>query len=379
MEANKRYQNIVNILPKDMEHSGQLQRYLVENSANMWAFLFPLAYNKREKIKIKKFEQGQQILEKELGIIPFSGRFWRYMDYYLSYLYFVFRYLRRKDKWIVITGFPIFLVGSTVLRWIKNLQHVYWLHDYFAPGKGLLIRVFNFLVEHYNKRLNYVLYISPKIAQKYDIYGDSGKYRGIVPSGIKKMHSKPDSSPDGVTVCGFIGILRQAQGIELLFEFLKQNPGVSLEIMGDGYAYDYYRDMSRQMGIESRVIWHGRVLDEQKMKEITTHWDIGFAPYQTEGENYSFYGDPSKIKFYFSYGLPVITTFPNQDIKDFGAGELIDYELDALSAAVDQIMGNYPSYIKGVEAISRHLDYTFHYGEKLAFLTEIHTKKAPIG
>jgi hypothetical protein len=364
-----RYQNMVLILPKDMENVGQVKQYFQKTSNQMWVFLFSLGY-KNEKILIKKYVQGKKVFSSEQGKFIPKNLLFKYFAYYFIFLNFVFQHLKRKEQWIIITQFPLFCIGNKILSQTKNLKYVYWIHDHFLAD-SLLMKIFNTLVSLYNKRLPHVLYLSARLNKIYNQHPGKHQHRDLVPLGIAPLATKFPHTQTKIITLGFIGIIRKMQGLDLVFELLKHHAHYRLEIIGEGYDFDYYQKLSQRNNINHQIIWHKTVVDPQKINFITRRWDIGLAPYEGNKKNYTYYGDPAKIKIYFSYGLPVITTKLvniEDDIKKLQAGEVIDYNYQAISIAIMQIINNYSQYLAGVKKIVQKYDYQQLYSQKFRFL-----------
>ena len=247
---------------------------------------------------------------------------------------------------------------------------VFWIGDFFPSYKGAM-KIYNWLVNHYNKNLHYVLYVSPPIQNIYlnSLSKDElkGKYRELVPFGFNQELIKK-SAPKKLKL-GFIGVLRKMQGLDLVFEFLsKSKSDISIDSVGQGQHLDYYKRIVKNMKLTKKVKFYGHVED---ISPIAANWDIGVALYENTEDNYSIYCEPTKIKNYLSLGLPVITTkaiYLHKEITKFHAGEVVEENVDSLSLAVQKIVSHYESYLKGVAAIGRKYEYENWYDRKFKFL-----------
>jgi glycosyltransferase involved in cell wall biosynthesis len=167
---------------------------------------------------------------------------------------------------------------------------------------------------------------------------------------------------------GFIGIIRNQQGLELAFSYLALQKNVSLDVVGSGYWLPYYKKLAHKMNIESKVTFYGSV---ENVAPIFKKWDIGIALYEDSDCNLSKYCEPTKLKNYLSYGLPVITTnttYFSKEIKESGVGIVVDENTDSLGLAVKDIILNYSKYQQRAGELLKKYEYTSWYNKKFAFM-----------
>jgi glycosyltransferase involved in cell wall biosynthesis len=103
--------------------------------------------------------------------------------------------------------------------------------------------------------------------------------------------------------------------------------------------------------------------------EIIKNTNIGIAPYKPEPGNVSYYGDPSKIKNYLSFGLPVITTNVfefSEIIRTSGAGEIIPYKLEPFLNSIQKIISNYGQYSVLARSLAQKYYYAKYYDKMFA-------------
>ena len=108
---------------------------------------------------------------------------------------------------------------------------------------------------------------------------------------------------------GFVGPQHCVQEVlEGLATVGREFPQVKLSVIGhfdptrNGYHQDLERSV-RELGLTSRVTWHGRVEDEAAVSRLLTVADIGVVPYREGvGENNTAFAAMA------SHGLPIVTT-----------------------------------------------------------------------
>ncbi len=107
---------------------------------------------------------------------------------------------------------------------------------------------------------------------------------------------------------GFSGSLKSWHGMELLIEVLpeliEQIPKVKTVIIGDGPMGESLRQLTRQLGVDDRVVFTGRV-EHEAIGSYLAALDVAVAPYRKRTD---FYFSPIKIFEYMAAGVPIVTT-----------------------------------------------------------------------
>lgn len=100
------------------------------------------------------------------------------------------------------------------------------------------------------------------------------------------------------------GRQERGKGTDLLIQTLpilqRTFPNMSLEVVGDGAALPHFRSLAREMGVEDKVHFHGRVTHGQVI-QLLRQSDLFCFPTQSEGF-------PKAVLEALACGLPVITT-----------------------------------------------------------------------
>lgn len=362
-----KYKNIFYCANVPGKNAGNRRDYFIKNTENLVTFHYQLGYSK-ENSYLESFHNGKLIYRKEFGYYKGSSALIKNGLYYLLFLY-ILLFKSKRNSFVIVTT-PIYCLLNTLFGVVKKARIVYWIEDYFPPSDNLYMKIYNYLVNYYNERLKFVLYISPPVAK---IYSSSrrknNKIIKIVSLGIKPLRIHKAYTSKKIKV-GFIGIIRKEQGLDLAFKFLKENINVQLEIVGEGYDSNYYKAMAKKLGISKKVVFYGFVVDPSS---IVKGWNIGIALYQNSKQNFSIYSEPSKIKNYLSFGLPVITTkatYFYDELEEYNAGIAIEENTKALAKATLSISSNYIKYSDGVKKIQKKYEYSGWYSKKFDFLLE---------
>jgi|WetSurMetagenome_2_1015567.scaffolds.fasta_scaffold57058_1 glycosyltransferase involved in cell wall biosynthesis len=366
-----RYKNILLVNAEPVKNFGNIKYYLIKNTDNLITFHYSPGYSNQYSY-FEKYSKGKLEYRRELNIYKGSNNLIKYIFYYIYYNYIIFKFLNR-NAYIVNLSNPLFCIFNFFPKLIRNVQLVLIIGDYF-PANSFLMKIYDLLVDYYNRSLKYVLYLSPPIQKvysgKYNIKSKTDKIRKLVTLGIKMSYKHNRLSKVGGRdfALGFIGIIREQQGLDLAFEFLKINNDCRLEIIGKGYRMEYYQKLAKKLNIANKVKFYGFV---DKPEDIFSKWDAGIALYENKVSNLSRYCEPTKIKDYLSYGLPVITTsttYFHKEIEHYKAGLVIKENVASLRKAVDEIKNNYSEYVSGVDKIVSDYEYSKWYEKRFEFL-----------
>lgn len=347
---------------KDM---GGVKQYFIKNSDFFVTFHFFLGFS-TDAPYMEKYQGGKKIYERKFSFYKGKNKL---IQNILNYLYFSFILIRhvKRDSFLLINA-PIYCFLNSFFRLMKGFKYVLWIGDYY-PDKRFPMNFYHKMVNFYNEHIPYVLYVSPPLKKIYLSKTSQIKnFRKTSPLGIIKNLKKTHMLPNKDITLGFIGIIRMQQGLDLAFSYLKQVENCKLEIIGDGYYLKHYKQLAKKLGIEDKVIFYGRVDD---ISSVIARWDIGIALYENTKDNLSVYCEPTKIKNYLSYGLPVVTTettYFYKEIQAFKAGCIVKEDTDSLDKAIRQIKGKYDEYLIGVQALVDKYEYMSWYDKQFDFL-----------
>jgi glycosyltransferase involved in cell wall biosynthesis len=170
----------------------------------------------------------------------------------------------------------------------------------------------------------------------------------VVPMGawLSRAPRATEDSWNNQTVV-YLGHLVPRQGVATLLEALptlvKENPRVTVEIIGGGPLEGDLRALARRLDPGGRVTFHGFVDDHREVEHILSHATVAVAPYLDDADNFTRYADPGKLKSYLAAGLPIVLTAvpPNaSDLADAGAARLIESNPVSLAAGVGCLLGS---------------------------------------
>lgn len=287
-------------------------------------------------------------------------------------LLFYTAYLRAKYG-----KFYYYLSVNAFTSWTGNIlkkigfveRTIYWVYDYFPPfHKSKVIAFMRVLYWQFDKlatKSDTLIFLNNRVAnlrKEIGILTSNQKYK-IIPIGTTNMANmgagKLNSNRKIKLV--YLGVVKKDQGLDLIFDcsekIISSFPNIEIDLIGAGPDLGYFK--KRGTNSKLKINYHGYLL-EKDIDKIFKKAHIGIATYIPSDKNVSFYGDPSKIKRYLSFNLPVITTNTfefSKEIKKLNAGILIKYESDDLINAIKKIINKYNHYKKGAKKLSHKYYY----------------------
>ena len=204
--------------------AGDVPDYFIRNSNKF--FLLSLAPHFIQSMGNALFfyENGKKIYEinlPSLKCLPFiKVLLLKLLFSYFLYIFVLFRYVKPK-RLTILCCHPIYFLGSLLLKKIFKIRFIYWIWDYF-PVKKFIFYIFNKMSFFYNSHLQFVLYLSGRLANIYNLSNSKG-IRKVVGFGIKKKLEDRRRKLKGSNTLGFIGSINPNQGLEIIFKFLQKN------------------------------------------------------------------------------------------------------------------------------------------------------------
>lgn len=261
---------------------------------------------------------------------------------------------------------------------------VFWVWDYYPPFHANKIIVFmRWLYWQFDKlctRSDGVVFLNNRLQKLRINAGLLPKTANfpIVPMGThlaKRSTTKDINHPSLV----FLGVIKESQGLDLLFRSLpvlvKKFPGLRVSIIGSGPQEEEYRQIVQLHDFP--VTFHGyiqfRFSDKKptKMETLLRSSTIGIAPYVPEKSNVSYFGDPSKIKAFLSFGIPVITTnvfeFSKEISKEKAGIVMKEYSINSFIASVELCISKHQEMSKNAYLLAKKYNYKNIYSKLFTF------------
>jgi len=201
-------------------------------------------------------------------------------------------------------------------------------------------RVISALHRYIAKRADEVWSLSPRIP-----IARINAHAHIIPIYIDSTKDRTASHRSEIV---YIGRPSHDHALDILFELAQKHCWL-VNIIGDS---PYLQSLSSLFSPNIKL--HGFITDRNRITQIMQRCFCGYGVYRNTGESgYSYYGIPSKLFYYLSNDLPVITTNTScfsAAVKDQGIGRLIDPDLSQIEAAITDLRENYEVSKKSITA-----------------------------
>ncbi len=337
-----KYRSIVYLNFAPYENAGRILDFLVDSFelVILFSFSFHKLSKKGQSNYIHVYRSGKRIEDIKLFKLPTPEAllfltlplivglialqtFWYLVKFHRKY--------GQLDLYFSVNAFTAWI--GNLLRAFKIVDKtVFWVWDYYPPGypdwKVRLARWGYWRFDRWaTTASDQVVGLNKRLIQ---LRKEIGAVRRDVKYPIVPIGTNPGQLVKATRpIIGHLGVLKQSQGLDLLFDvlpdLLKKMPELSIEIVGSGPDEAHFKERAKDF---SQVKFYGFVKEEDRVDEIIRQWTAGVATYTPDKSNPSSWTDPSKIKLYISQGVPVITTAStpfSAEIGDTEAGIVINY------------------------------------------------------
>lgn len=363
------YKNI--FLYSSLQFVGNVEEYFANHTEKLVAFIvMPRQQHKDNFIRL--YKKGKLIEEKQITLS--KNIFLYYSLWYLYHVFFMFKYFSMKEKFAVITYHPYPIFGMSIQKLFRNFEVVYWKGDYFPPLKLSLVLVEK-ISRFYERNVKYVIYLTDLVNKKMNGKILDTNTRKTIMLGIKPKNIQRNFDKNNFCIL-FVGVIKEAQGLQYLFDFLKTNKNFSVKIIGMGSddLYKKYQKIIKNNKIEKQVYFPNRFFEDKELEEISKSCQVGIALYDIGELSSTYYTDPGKVKTYASLGLPIImsnTSAIAPYIEKFHCGKLIKRDSKEIGVALLDIKNNYEKYLYGLKKFNEHFFYESYYKKSFNFLEKI--------
>ncbi len=261
--------------------------------------------------------------------------------------------LPKSDAWF---GFN----NLATLRGLRHKKHgkaqkvYYWAVD-FVPnrfGNNILTKIYNKVDKKVSMQADARIELAETAVAKRAKYLnlDTNKTAPTitVPMGtwLERTPKIKDTAWKSKKVV-YLGHLVERQGVATLIKALgmiiKEDPGVTADIIGGGPLADSLKAQAKELGIAKKVTFHGFVKDHQDVEAILAKATVAAAPYVKDEASFTQFADPGKIKAYLGANLPVVLTDvpPNaRELEASGAALVVEDSPEAVAAGLQELLQN---------------------------------------
>lgn len=363
------YKNI--FIYSSLQFTGNFEEYFAMHTEKLVAFVL-MPRQQHDASLIRLYIKGE--LKEERRITLSKNIFIYYFLWYFYQILTLLRYFSRKEKVILITFHPISFFGMSIQKLLINIEFVYWIADYFPPVNLSLI-LFEKLKRYYNGKIKYVCYLSDLINEKVNGKVTNSKDKKTIMWGILPKSLQRDLVSTKFTAL-FVGVIRESQGLEFIFEFLKSNRDCSVKIVGvcEKKLYKKYNNIIKANKIKNQVYFPNKFFSDKDLEKLSKTCQVGIAIYNIDENSATYYTDPGKVKTYASLGLPIIMSDVSAIapyVEKFKCGILIKENGKDLEDALREIRNNYNKYLRGVKEFDKYFFYETYYKNSFKFLEKI--------
>lgn len=139
----------------------------------------------------------------------------------------------------------------------------------------------------------------------------------------------------------FGGHLVPRQGVGTLLEAIALLPDVELDVTGKGPLQTELERRTAELGIGSRVRFHGYLHDHRDVERLVAGAAVAAAPYSTRMTSFTRFADPAKLRTYTGAGLPVVLTDvpPNAaELAREAGAEIVADDPQSVAAGISRIL-----------------------------------------
>ncbi len=167
------------------------------------------------------------------------------------------------------------------------------------------------------------------------------------PAEYAKLFSTKKDKYELVTL-GIIDKQLDFRGVITAVAELKDTyPKIKFTIIGNGPEEGDLEKLAEKYAVADRIEFTGRLSFKEAQARVA-HAGIGLALY-TGAWGFNYYGDSTKCREFFTYGLPVISTDTHSTIDELvkqGAGIKVEQSTEDYVRAIKDILKDYNNYAK---------------------------------
>lgn len=299
--------------------------------------------------EVRHYGNGRVTKTASIGVVRKPGPI-----RYLSEIIQTTRYFMKQDDaidaYIGIDPLNAF-VGIILRRFNKARLAIFYTADYSRKrfDNPVLNYLYHLLDRYCVRHADEVWSVSTRICAVRKQMGLEDKKNIFVPNvpprGSEGFAGRGHNKYELITT-GIIDKQLDFEGvIRALSEMTQDVPQLHLTIVGNGPEEARLRSLVQNLGLEGKVKFTGR-LPLLEALELQSTAGIGLALY-TGAWGFNQFGDSTKCREYFNFGLPVISTDTHStvgDIKKWRAGIVVEKSVEAYKRAILDILEGYDSY-----------------------------------
>lgn len=307
----------------------------------------------QKKSSIVVYEKGKQVSEKHIAQNMYGISSYIF-DFFLN-IYWIIKQREKYNLFIGVDALNSF--SGLLLKKVGKVERVIFYAMDFHPSRfsnRLLNFLYHKLEEICLKNSDEIWNVSPKIAEGRERFLHVSQIdysQKVVNSGIwnEKVKKFPFDKVKKHQLL-FLGHLLKKQGLQMVLEatplIVRKIPDFKFVILGGGEYENNLKKLTDKLKIRKHIEFKGWIKDRHIIDTTLGESAAAIVVYIPEKEkihNFSYYGDPIKIKEYLASGLPVILTDVPHNAKEIErrkCGIVVNYKKEEIANAVIKILSN---------------------------------------
>ena len=223
---------------------------------------------------------GGSLPEENIDNIKIIRRGNRFTVYFWAFWYYITQFRNQFD--LVLdqsNGVPFFspayITSTPVVCLFHHIFKKQWFKEIYFPLNYLGYFLERYLIPFAYKH-NHFIAVSPSTRQDMiDYLGINPDQITIINNAVAPYFKKTVAKSVNPSIV-YVGRLKKYKQINLLIRsllrLLYRYPNLKLHLIGEGDDYNQLQDLSRRLGIEKSVIFHGYVSEKLKVDIISSAW-----------------------------------------------------------------------------------------------------------
>jgi glycosyltransferase involved in cell wall biosynthesis len=295
-----------------------------------------------------EFEVINQVRVYRISLAKKRTGKWRYLFEYMAFLLAAFWLLNKLDRnehfdTVHVCTLPDFLVFACIIQKFKGTRILLDMHEImpeffmskYNVGKNNLFVRLLLVVENLSLKFSdEVIAINDPVKTLFQRRAIPGKPIHVIMNTVNERYAAfIGKKPHQRLNCVYHGTITTLYGLDGALKAFaraaKACPDMFFNIFGEGPQVNELKALSRELGIESRVLFKGQV-PHNRMMELLAEMDLGILA--LPGNEFMDLSFSNKLAEYIQLKIPVIISdldaimyyFDKNDVLFFKAGELDD-------------------------------------------------------
>lgn len=270
-----------------------------------------------------------------------------------------FSFSKKVDVYIGID--PLNALAAVLLRKLGRVQYcVFYTPDYSEKrfGSNLLNNVYHAIDRYCVRNADEVWSVSTKITEIRRSLGLSEEKNILVPNVPPAKFAplqKNKKHEHTLIMYGIVDTQLDFEGsIRAVKALSKKYDDIQMYIVGNGPEETRLKQLAKTLDIDDRIQFMGRKPLADTL-ELASKSGIGLALYTGEWA-FNAYGDSTKCREYFFFGLPVISTDSHATVPEIiesEAGIIVEQDVQKYVEAIEQVFADYATYSHASKALGK--------------------------